>query len=236
MQKCIPEKGYLLLKDASDKYLSDCYNNCSPKTQNVISKITKDYFFDADTLGILAYDGDVVPLQTMLGKYVPGSSVSHMNNPLYDELFRRVKEYGSKSEQVNELFNKSDGTFKDEKVIKYYDDNYVLYFSDEDDYTVEQMLELLPNNKKHPLIGNGIVKIMKTLGWTEKGMKRNTKLHYLDETLELPAPGYFEYLNKKRYELLENENKNKTNTTNNGQKEEKADLTKRSLLRFDPLR
>ncbi len=235
-QNCLIKDGsHVLLKDANDKYLSDCFKTLSPETQDNITHIVSDNFFEPDTLGILTSDGEIVPLQTMLGVYIPGSSVSHINNPLYDEYFKRIKENGFESEEVNELLELS-GKFKEEYVLKYYDDNYLLYFSDEDDFTVEDMLKLLPNNKKHPLIGNGIIKVMKTLGWTEKGMKRNTKLHYLDETLELPAAGYFEYLNKKRYELLENENKNKTNTTNNGQKEEKADLTKRSLLRFDPLR
>jgi len=59
---------------------------------------------------------------------------------------------------------------------RYYDDNYILYLTTGADISVEEMMEHYPNNnnnnKKHPIIGNGIVKIKKTLGWTEKGKKK----------------------------------------------------------------
>jgi len=207
-KRCLPKDGStLLLRNASDKYLSDCYKKLTPKTQQIITNITKDNFFDIDTLGIKTVDGEVVTLQTMYGRYIPGSSVSHMNNPLYDEYYTRIKNYGKKSEEVKEMFDPIKKTFKLDYILKYYDENFILYFSDEDDFTVEQMLEKLPINQKHPLIGEGIVKIMKTIGWTGKGMKRNTKLHFVDETLNFPDSKGYEYLYKRKYEIS---NKNKT--------------------------
>jgi len=214
-KRCFPKDGSaLLLRNASDKYLSDCYNKLTPKTQQIITRITKDNFFDVDTLGIKTIDGDIVTLQTMLERYIPGSSVSHMNNPLYDEYYKRVREYGKSSEQVKEMFDSVKKTFKLDYVLKYYDENYILYFSDEDDFTVEQMLEKLPNNEKHPLIGEGIVKIMRTIGWTEKGRKRNTKLHYTDATLNFPDSKGYEYLYKRKYEISEKNKKNKPLSNN----------------------
>jgi len=207
-EKCFPKDGSpLLLKIASDKYLSNCFKYLTPNTQKIITNITKDYFFETDTLGIETIDGEIVTLQTMLGKYIPGSSVSHMNNPLYDEYYKRIRENGKSSESVKEMLDPTTKTFKIENILEYYDENYILYFSDEVDFTVEQILEKLPNNQKHPLIGDGIVKVMKTIGWTEKGKKRNNKTHYVDETLHLPDSKGYEYLYKRKYELSK---KNKT--------------------------
>jgi len=201
-EKCFPKDGSpLLLKVASDKYLSNCFKHLTPDTQEIITRITKDYFFDIETLGIETISGEIVTLQTMFGKYIPGSSVSHMNNPLYSEYYKKIKENGKNSESVKEMLDPDTKSFKIENILKYYDENYILYFSDEVDFTVEQMLEKFPNNQKYPLIGDGIVKIMKTIGWTEKGKKRNNKIHYVDETLRLPNSKGYEYLYKRKYEL-----------------------------------
>jgi len=203
-QKCLPEDGSpLLLKDTTDKYFNDCFEKLSPETQELITHIARDYYFESHTIGILTKDGDIVPVQTMDGTYQPSSSVSHITNPLYDKLYSVSRRFDPVS--LNELIDFQTGEFKLEAILKYYDDNYILYFSDEDDFTVEEMLELLPNNKKHPLIGDGIVKIMKTLGWTEKGEKRSKDTYYLDESISLAEAEDFEYMFMRRYEVMDHD-------------------------------
>jgi len=198
---CFPRGSSLVMKDITEQYLKNCIKKISPETQDITSRIIRDNYFDFHTLGIKTYDGELIPLQTMSGQYSSGSCVSHINNPLYDEYFTRVKLYGSESDQVNEMFDSVTGKFKIEYILKYYDENYISYFSDVDDFTVEEMLELLPNNQNHPLIGDGVVKILKTLGWNEKGETGNNKILYLDESLSIPETQGFKYLIKKVYEL-----------------------------------
>jgi len=198
-EKCLSKQDFpLLMKTATNKYLKDCLEKLSPETQEIVTSVVKDNYFKSHTLGILTKDGDVVPLQTMDGKYLPGSSVSHINNPLLDSLISQISE---NPDAATEFIDENTGKVKKEAIIKYYDDNYVLYYSDWDDFTVEEMLELLPNNPKHPLIGDGIVKIMKTLGWKEKGEKRSNEMYYLDETINIPEAKSFEYLYMRKYKI-----------------------------------
>ena len=203
-QKCLPEDGSpLLLKDTTNKYLGDCFEKLSPETQETITHIARDYYFESHTVGILTKDGEIIPVQTMDGSYDPSSSISHITNPLYDKLYFVSRRFDPVS--LNELIDFNTGEFKEEAILKYYDENYILYFSDEDDFTVEEMLEVLPNNKKHPLIGDGIVKIMKTLGWTEKGEKRSKDTYYLDESIDIPEAESFEYMFMRRYEVTDHD-------------------------------
>jgi len=226
---CLPKNGSpLLLKDASDKYISNCLNKCSAKSKETIAHIAKKYYFDYHTLGILTKEGEKIPLQTLYDEYRPGSSVSHINNPFFDEYFRRVKE----GESREDLYDRAKNTFKEDVLLSYYDDNFILYFSDEDDLTVEQMLKVLPNNPKHPLIGNGIVKIMKTMGWTEKGQKRINHTYYIDETIPIANSESFQYLYKKKYELSQLSEKSSNKTE--GEKTKKT-LNKRNLLKYVPI-
>jgi len=201
-KKCFPKGNLsLTMEETSDFYFNKCVKKLSSETQKIINRIIKDYYFDINTLAIETYDGEKVPLQTMIGKYLYASSVHHMNSPLNSEYFKRVVKNGIDSESVKSMLDPNTGRFKKDYILKYYDENYVLYMSDEDDLTVEQMIDKLPNNKKHPLIGNGIAKIMITLGWTQKGGKRNVHNYYLDETISIPDAQTFEYFYKRKYEL-----------------------------------
>jgi len=199
---CFPRGSSLLMKDVTDQYLKDCIKKISPEIQDITSRIIKENYFNFHTLGIKTYDGELIPLQTMNGQYSSGSCVSHINNPLYDEYYTRINLYGYNSDQVKEMFDSVTEKFKKEYILTYYDENYISYFSDADDFTVEEMLELLPNNQKHPLIGDGVVKILKTIGWTEKGETGNNEILYLDESLSIPETEGFKYLIKKIYEFL----------------------------------
>jgi len=199
-QKCLPKNGSpLLLKESTDKKISDCFESISSETQEIITRNIRDHYFEPQTLGILTDDGETVPLQTMGYLYVPGSSVSHIANPLYDLIFTKLIQYGP--EAVKNYYDETTEKLRKEYVLEYYDDNYILYFSDEDDLTFDEMLQLLPNNEYHPLIGEGIIKIMKTLGWTEKGEQKSNETYYLDESLDIPESNNFEYMFKRRYEI-----------------------------------
>jgi len=203
-KKCLSKDGSpALLKELTDKKLSDCFESLSSETRETITRIIKENFFEFQTLGILTKDGDTVPLQTFHGVYLPGSSVSHPVNPLFDEHVKVNVE--NSTDYLNDLYNELLSRYNKEEMLEYYDDNYVLYFADKDDLTVEEMLELLPNNKKHPLIGNNIIKVLKTLGWTEKGKRRSSKTYYLDESIDIPESNNFEYLFMKSYEFSNQE-------------------------------
>ncbi len=201
-EKCLPKDG------STNKYSSDCFKKLSAKTQKTITNIIKENYFILHTLGILTVDGNVVPLQTMNGTYSSISSVSHPNNPLIDEIYSVPEE--ERQNFLNEIIDFTIGTLKKEALIKYYDDNYVLYYFDNDNLTVEEMIELLPNNPTHPLIGDGIFNVMKTLGWNGKGDKKSNKIYYLDETFDIPEANSFEYVLKKKYEISHH---NKTPST-----------------------
>jgi len=202
-RNCLPENGSLLLKESTEKSSSDCFESLSSKTRKIITRSIRDNFFETRALGILTNDGDMIPLQTLDGMFLPGSSVSHINNPIYEKVYTEIEE--GHPEFLEEIYDLSTGKFTKEAVIEYFDENFILYFSDEDDLTVEDMLELLPNNKKHPLIGDGIIKIMKTLGWTEKGKRESGKRYYLDESIDIPEANSFEYVYKRRYEISDHD-------------------------------
>jgi len=200
-EKCL-DGTPLSLIDLNDEYRSDCFSKLSNKTQEIITNIVKENYFEHHTLGILTSDGERVPLQTMDGMYNPESSVCHITNPLYDKSYDLMRE--GNFDSLNEIASNTTGTFKREAILKYYDDNYLLYFSDEDGFTVEELLNLLPNDKKHPLVGNGIIKIMKTLGWTEKGKKKSNKTYYLDKSFNIPEANGFEYNSKIPFDIFIN--------------------------------
>jgi len=195
-EKCLEGKP-LSLKDLNDEYRSYCFSKLNKETQEIIEKAVKENYFEHHTLGILTNDGEKIPLQTLDETYASGSSIIHMANPLLDMASTAVQE--GNIEFLNEIFE--NGALKKEAIVKYYDDNYLLYTSIEYNFTLEEMLELLPNNKEHPLIGDGIVKIMKTLGWTEKGKEKSTETYYLDEKFDIPEANGFEYMKKKPYEI-----------------------------------
>jgi len=134
-EKCLPKDGsHLILKDIHDKFSKNCFESLSSKTQETITSIIRDNYFSCHTLGILTKDGDMVPLQTMDKTYFSGSSISHINDPLYDEIYAAIRE--NRTESIMDLYEND--KLKIEAAKKYYDENFILYFSDDDDLTVEQ--------------------------------------------------------------------------------------------------
>jgi len=210
---CLPKDGSdLLMKDLTNKYIKDCYENLHPNIQKIIeSKINS--FFNAHTLGIKTKDGEIIPLQTLSKQYQPGSSVSHIANPLVDALMQLTEGELDSNESLEEFIDFSTETVKEEAILKYYDDNFILYFSDEVDYTIEESMEYFPNNEKHPLIGDGIVKIMTTLGWTEKGEKRSNDIYHRIESIDIPESKEYQYKYRQRYEISNQDHTETESTT-----------------------
>ena len=203
-QKCTPKDGSpLLLKESTIQSFNDCYGSLNSETQETITRIIEDNYFKSHAIGILTKDGDMIPLQTGDETYSPGSSVSHINNPLYDEAAKAISE--GRMEYLFSLYDLTTGKFNKEAVSQFYDGDYLLYTAEDNNLTVEEMIELLPNNPDHPLVGDGIVKIMKTLGWTEKGKKKSNRTYYLDESFEIPEANNFVYRTKRMSEILKNE-------------------------------
>ena len=208
-KNCLPKDGSpLLFKDLTAKTYNDCFETLSSKTQETIIRITKEYFFTIQTLGILTKDGNTVPLQTFNGLYNQGNSICHPEHILYDEITIAIED--GRIDFINSVFNSTNLKYTEEAVSKYYDDNYILYYIDNDDLTVEDMEKLLPNNENHPLTGNGIVEVMKTLGWTEKGKRKSNKTYYLDESINIPESNDFKYFYMKKYEISNQHNANST--------------------------
>jgi len=199
-KNCLPTDGTpFTYQNFTETFVKECFgNNLSSKTQEKVSEVIENYF-KFNSLGILTKDGDIVPLQTFNGMYTAASSVSHPNNPVYNLINEKKNDPDF---SVVDIMDANTGIFDLDVIIKNYDENFILYYADQDNLTVEEMLELLPNNKKHPLIGDGIVKVMKTLGWTTKGKKRSKSVYYVDESIEIPEAGNFEFQIKKMYELL----------------------------------
>jgi len=115
-----------------------------------------------------------------------------------NEKYNILMSYNSTLEEFIDFSTK---TVKKEAILKYYDDNFIMYFSDDVDYTIEEMMEYFPNNKKHPLIGDGIVKIMTTMGWTEKGENRSNDIYRCIESIDIPESRAFQYMYRQRYEI-----------------------------------
>jgi len=81
-----------LLKESTIQSFNDCYGSLNSETQETITRIIEDNYFKSHAIGILTKDGDMIPLQTGDETYSPGSSVSHINNPLYDEAAKAISE------------------------------------------------------------------------------------------------------------------------------------------------
>jgi len=199
-KNCLPTDGApFTYQNFTTIFIKECFgNNLSSKTQEKIADVIENYF-KFNSLGFLTKDGEIIPLQTFNGMYTSASSVSHPTNPVYN-LINEKKDDPDFS--VEDIMNVNNGIFNLDVILENYDENFILYYADQDNFTVEEMMELLPNNKKHPLIGDGIVKVMQTLGWTTKGEKRSKSVYYVDESIEIPEAGNFEFQIKKMYELL----------------------------------
>lgn len=113
---------------------------------HVYSKSLAPYFSTREAIGFRTYDGEVVILQTF-DEYESMSSISHIHAPF------------SCVSSLNCYVPKE----KLEKV----DDNYLMYYTIIS-RPVNELMERYSRDSSHGFIGEKIIKIMKTMGWTEK--------------------------------------------------------------------
>ncbi|OUM59976.1 hypothetical protein PIROE2DRAFT_14352 [Piromyces sp. E2] len=103
-------------------------------------------FTTKKALGFRTYDGEVVTLQTFK-EYEPMSSVSHIHAPFScDSSFNCY----IPKEKLNEV-----------------DENYIMYYS-VITRSAHDLVDRFSSQSSHGFIGEKIIKIMKTIGWTEK--------------------------------------------------------------------
>jgi len=104
-----------------------------------------ELFTTLNAVGFHTKDGKVVELQTFDGTYESASSISHVNVPF------ACKNSGTcnvGSASINE--------------------NYLMYFTVISKASTSRLINTFRKYSKYELIGEDIVKIMCTLGWTEK--------------------------------------------------------------------
>jgi len=128
-------------------------------------------------IGFKTNHGDIIPLQTFDYIFSSTSSIFHTELTKVDTLkFFNV-----------DPFNKSAiATYLDENFLM----NYSLFFLDD----MDTIVSIVGEDNKHGLIGPGIVDIMKTIGWTEKGHSSNDKTYYVTDDFHLKFNSNIDYL------------------------------------------
>jgi len=209
-QKCLPNDGTsMLYTKLTNKFGKDCIEKLGKETQDGVTSIAKNYFFKANTIGILTTDGEIVPIQTVDGVFFPGSSINHPRSTYVEKFYFDLYKQNY-TEEVVATFDMEEVAkgllaLNKETIAKYYDGNFMLYMSDIDNLTVEEMLETVAKDNKYGLIGDGIFKVMTTLGWTEKGEPRIEEVFTVDESLYIPEAKAFENLMMRKFDLLMNQ-------------------------------
>jgi len=113
---------------------------------DVYSKSLVSSFTTKKALGFRAYDGEIITLQTFK-EYEPMSSVSHIHSPFSCD--SSIDCYVPK-EKLNEV-----------------DENYLMYYTIITRST-NQLVDRYSRDCEYGFIGKKIVKILKTIGWTER--------------------------------------------------------------------
>ncbi|ORY77089.1 hypothetical protein LY90DRAFT_665353 [Neocallimastix californiae] len=164
--------------------LSDIYKSIYENSKSIdkYRKIAKLYLTH-NSFGFRTSDGEVIMLQSFNDKYLSSSTACHIAVPYKCENF--------------------DSCFSSE--INDYDNNYLMYFSYPLQFKTSEMLKKFKN--KYGLISPKLLKILTTIGWTEKGTAPESKTYYVvngnfpdiyDNLFEIKA-------NRKIYESSENE-------------------------------
>jgi len=176
--KCLPN-GSVFYSELIEKNMFECYQNLSDETKLSLASIT-DHYLKTKSIGILTKNGNVEPLQTFDNFYTFGSSVVHPDFKKYPDLLSYLY---TDEELVIKYLNAD--FYNDTYVQQFIDGEYVMYFGIDDNISIDMYKRNIKN--KHGLIGQGIVEILKTLGWTEKGEQRSNDLYYVDESIVFPT-------------------------------------------------
>jgi len=203
--KCIPN-GSVLLNEFTEKVMSECYQNFSNEVKASLAPITH-YYSSFESIGILTNDGRVEPLFTFDGYYNFGSSVHHTDYKQYPSLLYCL----NNNPELKARYNQAE--FFDETSIEtYIDEEYVMYYRIDDNISKDLFLRTVGKNNKHGLIGQGIVEILKSIGWTEKGEQRSNDMYYVDESFIIPPLEVIKYM-VSSFHLSDNVNEAPINNT-----------------------
>ena len=182
----------------------ECFNQLDADTKNTLSTLPQKYILKGNSIGILTVDNTVVPLQTFDGFYIDGSSVHHTNSEIFNEIIKNSTIHDA---YLNNML------ITEDNVEYYLDENFIMYFQDFENLPRDVLLRTVAKNNKHGLIGPGIVSILKTLGWTEKGEQPSNDTYYLVEDIEIPEQNNFKEYVLKIYDILSNNQKDETQPT-----------------------
>ncbi|ORX50417.1 hypothetical protein BCR36DRAFT_412442 [Piromyces finnis] len=158
--KSVNITSYLLNTKSSttDQFsvLTDIYkniydNNSSIDKYRKIAKLYKTH----NSIGFKSSDGEVITLQTFDDKYLSSSSICHISVPFECHDF-----VSCSSENMND-----------------YDNEFLMYYSYPIQFKTTDMINRF--NNKYSLIGPKLMKILTTMGWTEKGTTQNEKIYYV---------------------------------------------------------
>jgi len=146
------------LSSANDQFsvLSNIYkdiynNNESIDRYREIAKLYKTH----NSIGFKSSDGEIITLQTFDDKYLSSSSICHISVP----------------------FNCNDFSSCSSDNIDDYDNDFLMYYSYPIQFKTSDMIQRF--NNKYGLIGPKLMKILTTIGWTEKGKSVDNKIYYV---------------------------------------------------------
>jgi len=186
------------LVEWTDRDYIRCYNKLSSETKEQLSSIAYDYYLSYKSMGILTKDEKIIPLQSFNDSYLSGSSISHINVKYIDVVRAMKKDDIPLPDEL--IYNdKSYLMYSEENMEKYVEGDFLMYFNSVN-ATNEMLYKTVARHNKHGLIGSGIVSILTTLGWTEKGERRSNDIYYVADDVNVPENVDFPLLLKK-YEL-----------------------------------
>jgi len=129
------------------------------------------------SLGFKTSNGNIVPLQTFDHYFSSTSSIFHTEPTKIDTLnFFDVDPYNQTA--VTSCMDKD------------FLMNYSLFILSD----IDTIVTLVGKDNRHGAIGPGIVDIMKTIGWTEKGQLRNERIYYIPDDFKLTVDTNIDYL------------------------------------------
>jgi len=177
-----------------------CYNKLNPETKEILSTLPFKNFIAKKNIGILTLDNTIVPLQTFDDKFISSSSVSHT----YEKKMDFCENESSNSNKMYDDVCKILILDTVDNIDYYMDKDFLMNYTCRDNLSMETLLDTILKDNKHGLIGPGIISILKTLGWTEKGEKPSDTIYYLDERIEIPEQNLIKEFALKSFEVRSN--------------------------------
>lgn len=166
--------------DLNNEYINmfkDFYQTIVQGDHYEKSKKIAEIYKTEKSIGFKTSHGDVIPLQSFDYVFSSTSSIFHTELTKVDTL---------KYFSVDPYNKSAIATSLDENFLM----NYSLFFLED----MDTIVSIVGENNKHGLIGPGIVDIMKTIGWTEKGHSSKDKTYYIPDDFQLKVNSNIDYL------------------------------------------